>query len=90
MKPITSRKKRYVLKHCNDEDKSKRQLAREMKISKSSAYRIIRNLGGCKPYALPPPKQCGRKNTFSHLKKCKKLSITGRNTRPAATRCRGF
>ncbi len=61
MKPITSRKKRYVLKHCNDEDKSKRQLAREMKISKSSAYRIIRDLGGCKPYALPPPKQCGRK-----------------------------
>lgn len=36
-------------------------LSKEMRISKSSVYRIIKNLGGSKPYALPPPKRCGRK-----------------------------
>ena len=59
MKPISKRKKRYILRHFDA--KSRHQLAREMKVGRSTVYRITRNLRGCKLSCLPPPAKCGRK-----------------------------
>jgi putative transposase len=59
MKPISCRKKRYILRHFGGE--SRHQLAREMKVSKSTVYRVAKNLRGCNLYHLPAPKKCGRK-----------------------------
>jgi putative transposase len=61
MKAISDRKKRYVLRHAVDPEMSKRRLAREMRVSKSTVHRILRDLPDYPIYELPKPKKCGRK-----------------------------
>lgn len=59
MKAISDRKKRYILRHS--EELSKRQLAKELKISRSTVYRVLRPLKTFPLYQLPKSKSCGRK-----------------------------
>lgn len=70
MKAIAERKKRYILRHS--EEVSKRQLANEMEVDKSTVYRILRDLKDFPLYQLPKPRKCGRKPrifTFEELEK---------------------
>ena len=73
MKAIPYRKKWFILRHYSEENRSMTQLAKEMKVSKSSVYRIIKHLGRYPPYALPPPKKCGRKQHIFSTEEAEKV-----------------
>lgn len=61
MRPLQKRKKYFIVKHFNDPDLSKNQIARLMKVCKSTVYRTFEKYGNCKPCDWQLPKQPGRK-----------------------------
>jgi putative transposase len=61
MKPISKRKKCFILRHFDDPEFSRNQLAKVLRVSKSTVYRMNVSLRGCKLSQLPPPRKSGRK-----------------------------
>ena len=60
MKPISKRKRAFIVRHFSSPDFGKRHLARMLKVSLSTVYRVFqayRNTGN----AVPQPGKCGRK-----------------------------
>jgi putative transposase len=68
MKSISKRKKRFILKHFNDENFSRLQIAKVLKVSINTVYRVYKKYAGCNPYELPEVLPCGRKKrVFTEL-----------------------
>ncbi len=60
MKPLTARKRRFILRYFNSNEFGKQRLARMMKVSKSSVYRIFKTYQKTGRLDYQPAK-CGRK-----------------------------